>query len=451
MLAAAILIAPGITVRPEPVVPASPASLTAATEAVASGSPARIAAENLPPSIAASIPLVAAGAVGNDPSLAVERVAALPDPASDDPWEAGVAALFAGAWPDPDGAVLADQLSRLDRSDVEWLAAIYPELVGNRPGVPYDIRIAANHIRVVAAAESSTRWPQPDRPWTEPPRRERVELTEIANLDQQLIYFDAFGNEGEGSWAELVGDLSTATEVGVLVPGGSAFLTSDNFTRYTGRASTFVDAADGLAMIIWAAAPFPSGWIQEASGAWAASAAGPLAAFTRDLRRQVGPDVGLTLVGHSYGGAMVGLAELYPMDVDRILHVASAGAGFGVDSPADYLEPCRPRFVVMAPGDPISYVQNIPRGTGLGHGVSTAELDGVVIVTTGHLPDDPDALDDVGRTLGSQGIVGKRIGGLHAHSEVFIPDSDAWDNMLAVLTFEEPTIEERQPPPQPDC
>jgi hypothetical protein len=106
---------------------------------------------------------------------------------------------------------------------------------------------------------------------------------------------------------------------------------------------------------------------------------------------------------------------------------------------------------MMAPGDPISYVQNVPDATGLGHGAEVAGLAGVVRLETGFLPDDPSALDDVNRTLGSMGITGKEIGGIHAHSEIFIPDSDAWNNMLAVFTLGDPWLLQDQPAALPGC
>ncbi|GAA4920665.1 alpha/beta hydrolase family protein [Stackebrandtia albiflava] len=419
-------------------------------ERMTDADPMRMVEAHLPAEYVGSSPEVVAERVAADPLLAMERSGARPDPDSPNPTEAAFAALVTGMSAE-DSTAPGDVYQRLPRDVADWLAVVFPGVVGNLAGAPFENRVTANRIRLAASVAESTYWPGPDRPWHDE-REPRADFQRVIDGGHRLVYLDPLANDGQGSWVELVGDLSTARHVGVLVPGGSAFISSDNFTRYSDRAGSFVDAAGGdLAMLVWAGSPFPSGWIQEAGSSWAADAAPRLAEFLADLRRQVGGDTTITLAGHSYGGAVVGMTETYDIDVDRVMHIASAGAGYGVSGPRDYTSPCRTRYDLMAPGDPIGYVQDVPGFTGLGHGVEVADMPGVLRLVTGSLPDDPQALDDVNRTLGSLGITGKEIGGIHAHSEVFIPNSDAWSNMLAVFTGEEPRLLTRQPPALPGC
>jgi hypothetical protein len=229
-------------------------------------------------------------------------------------------------------------------------------------------------------------------------------------------------------------------------------VTSANFELYNRRAQSFVDAADGgLAVIVWAGAAWPTGWIQEAWASWTQEAAPDLAAFTRDLRSQVGPDVHITLAGHSFGGPVVGVAETYHVAADRVLHIASAGVGHGVATPADYTEPCRDRYSITAPNDPIGWVQGVPYVPLLGHGADPDEFPGTRNIYPGRLPDGPDAVNDWGRPLESLGIAGKEVEGIHSHSEVFYPGSDAWRNILAVLVGDEPDPAAEQPPAWSAC
>lgn len=447
VVAAAVLAMLAAVTVFSPVHPPAPAENLPVIAERLSGDPADLVATRLPDRYRALPARAAAESVAADADVALALSESPASKDSDMPIEAGLAQLAA-----LDAASVRDVLVELPRETVEWLAVLFPATMGNLAGAPLEVRVAANAIRVAGTVARSRSWPSPDRPWTGEDRDTRPDFQRVIDGGHQLIHFDPLANDGEGSWVELVGDLSTASTVGVLVPGGSASVTNDNFTRYSLRADSFVSASDGdLAMVVWAGAPFPSGWVEEASASWAQDAAVELVAFMADLRGQLGADVPITLAGHSYGGAVVGVAETYELEADRVLHVASAGAGFGVWSPQDYSFPCRERYDLMAPGDPIGYVQNIPDFTGLGHGIEVSRMPGVKRLVTGSVPDDPDARDEIDRTLGSMGITGKEIGGVHAHSEVFIPRSDAWQSMLSVFTMGAPRLLAEQPPALPGC
>lgn len=419
---------------------------------IMTGDPAQLTGQYLPDTYASLAPSAAAHHVAEDPQLSVERSQAKPESGAANPAEAGLADLLASTTGSSDWRTVADVYKGIDADRAAWLAVTFPGVIGNLYGAPYRDRISANHIRLAAAVSDSTQWSSPPRPWTQQPREPRRDLLAALESDQQLIYLDTDANDGQGAWVELHGDLATASRVGVLVPGGSAFMVSENFSRYSQRAQSFVDASSGdVAMLVWAGAAFPSGWLQEADPSWAQDAAPALVDFLRDLRARTDDEVAITLAGHSYGGGIVGIAETYDIDVDQVMYVASAGAGYGVESTQDYTQPCRPRYAMLAAGDPIGYVQNIPAFTGMGHGKAPAELEGTKVLETGYLPASPQARDDVNRTLGSQGIAGKKIGGLHAHSEVFIPYSDAWTNMLKVFKLGIPILRGEQPPKLTGC
>ncbi|MQM24467.1 alpha/beta hydrolase [Glycomyces albidus] len=396
-------------------------------------------------------PAAALDAALADSETAADLVAAVPT-ADTGELGAALAALYeAGGGLDP--IEVTDFFADLGEEPTAWLAVLYPSVIAEMPGAPFDARMAANQLVLEATTAASASYDSPERPWTdEAARPPRAELDQLIGTDRRFLYLDPYNNAGDGSWIEVVGDLDTAANVAVLVPGGSAVLSSANFDLYYNRAKSFVDASDGeLAVVVWAAASWPSGWIEESWASWSQVAAESLASFTFDLRNQIGDDVPLTLAGHSYGGAVIGYAETYDLEGDQVLHIASAGMGNDVYSPEDYTEPCRDRFSITAPGDPISYVQGMPYVPLLGHGADPDDFPGVRNLATGSLPDDPDAVDDYGVSLAEQGISGKTVEGVHSHSEIFYPESDAWNNILKVLLNEEPELADEQPEANDAC
>jgi hypothetical protein len=247
----------------------------------------------------------------------------------------------------------------------------------------------------------------------------------------RLVRFVPAANDGRGSWVELVGRLGPDTvHVGLLVPGGRAYLTDPNFRRYHDRAVSFVRAAPhgSLAVIVWTDDGWPKGWLRERRRTTVTVLARRLVEFSEHLRAELallGGRARVTAIGHSYGGAVLGVAERYGLDVDRVLHVASAGMGVrAVDGLPD-----RPRYVLTAPGDWIGYVQGVP---GLGHGADPNRFPGVIRLDAGALPAEPRLPDELGVPLGSR--AGTPIRGRHAHSLVFVPYSDAWWHIYRVVT-----------------
>jgi hypothetical protein len=310
------------------------------------------------------------------------------------------------------------------------------------PGIPFETRIEANLDRVAAALSRADQ------------DREPV-FQAILDQGRKLLHFEPEANEGEGSWAELVGTIDERTEsVGVLVPGGAAYVFDKNFNKYYQRASHLVAASNGtLAMVVWAAGGFPKGWLQGAFTRYQSSLGRSLAVFSHELRaeiaRQRGPAAGVRIVvaGHSFGGAVVGAAERYGLDADAVLHIASAGVG-DVRDPYDYPVPIRPRYSITAPGDLIGFVQGRSAPLGLGHGPDPDRFRCVRTLPTGRLPSDPDLTDEFGEPLGDR--AGGRIQGMSSHSDVFVRFSDAWWQIYWAFSGAAPDPPECPPPTKPE-
>ncbi|MCR6488237.1 alpha/beta hydrolase family protein [Amycolatopsis sp. OK19-0408] len=260
----------------------------------------------------------------------------------------------------------------------------------------------------------------------------RIKLYEdiLAN-NRQILKFDPAGN---GRIAELVGHIEPGTRnVGLFVPGVNTQMS--NFDAYAGLGRSLVaaDPTGRTAMVVWADGVFPQNpVVQGPSASYAEAMAPDLKHFTDDLRGEIashaGSDVALTAIGHSYGGATVGLAETQGLDVDRVLHVESAGMGHGVWSPADLpaSQAGVQRYSMTAPLDPIEIAQGNAWGlewTGIGHGADPDTFPGVTDLETG------------------RSASGDQLWGLSSHSDVLKPGSESWTNIYRVVTSGPTTLD----------
>jgi hypothetical protein len=244
-------------------------------------------------------------------------------------------------------------------------------------------------------------------------------------IDRQILAFDP----DRESLVELNGTLSAAKSVAVLVPGMNT--TVEGSAPDTQTARRFVSQTHGdVAVITYLGGPFPQGsnvaaaLLDAADPRYALDMAPRLVAFSEDVDRTVdamGRAVPVTYIGHSYGGSIVGTAEALGLTSDRTLFVAAAGAGVGVDDRGDWhnRNPDVLRFSMTAPGDFIQAVQGIPGGP---HGADPDEMRGVIRLSTGHYDD------------------GRLMAGPQAHTDVLNSPSDAWRNILAVITGDHETL-----------
>jgi hypothetical protein len=236
----------------------------------------------------------------------------------------------------------------------------------------------------------------------------------VLSADRQVLAFD---EGGDGVFVELFGAVGPGTRnVAVLVPGTGIDLSS--YHQWADVARDFQAGADHLAVIAWMGDDFPDTLTAAAGGSLAEDAAPRLRDFMAGL--DVPSTTRSTVLGYSYGGAVVGVAEREGMVADRVLHVESAGAGAGVTGLDDYAGGVRMHYTMTAPGDPIQQVRGIDVG-GLGHGGDPERMPGFLRLPTGcYSPDDPDH-------------PGEPIQGLSAHWGVFSRGSTAWESMRSVM------------------
>jgi hypothetical protein len=325
------------------------------------------------------------------------------------------------------------------------LALANPALVGNLSGVPFAIRQEANRAQVRSAlvAQQATLLALQRRhakntkvdvlmgwsSWNDDPggsikdSRQKIALYQsIIDNHRKIVVFDPCG---DGALVELHGEITELTQnVGVLIPG-----TTTEMSSYEGAAKasrTFIQAEPKkLAMITWMGGDLPDSIWQDAAFVSRSQDLAPkAAAFSHDLRQELagsaakGNNPQVTFAGHSYGGAVLGLAEAAGLDADRVLQIESAGMGHGIRAPHDLhdVNPNVHRYSITAEQDAIQLSRGLGFGDDMNHGA------------------DPDTFPGVTRLDAGNFENGKLIEGLSSHSDVFAVRSDAWCNMLSVFT-----------------
>lgn len=300
--------------------------------------------------------------------------------------------------------------------------------LGNSDAVDWDVRIAANRTTIAQAIVDGLSGAGADR--GDFYRGLLGEIEDPAGsgqrIDRKILAFDP----ARDTLIELNGDLARATSVAVLVPGMNTTVQGSAGTTRSAR--QFVAATKGeVAAITYLGGPFPgdddmvTAITEAASPRFAMAMAPRLVSFSRAVDAAVdatGRRIAVTYVGHSYGGAILGTAEALGMTADRTLYAAAAGSGFGVDRPDEWhnRNPHVLRFSMTAPGDPIQLVQGIVGGP---HGADPDEMPGVIHLATGRYDD------------------GRLMAGPAAHGDVLsVEGSDAWRNVLAVITGDRPHI-----------
>lgn len=333
------------------------------------------------------------------------------------------------AWPTLGQDRIASGIAAMDDEQRRRLIADFPRQVGNTDGVPWDMRVAANRTNIAAAILTESGADDASR------RRIAFYRSLLGEVDdpsghgripRQILAFDP----GRASLVELHGDLGGAQSVAVLVPGVNTTVEGSAANAATAR--RFVSGSDGrLAMITYLGGPFPQVHdpvtaVAAADRRYALEMAPRLVAFSEDVARRVPAGVLVTVVGHSYGGSIVGTAETMGLTSDRTLFLAAAGAGVGVDDPGDWHNRNAhvQRYSMTAPGDFIELVQGIPGGP---HGADPDEMDGVIPLPTG-------CYDD-----------GERVAGWDAHSGMLNRPSTAWRTILDVITGDPGTLSSAGP------
>ncbi|GAA0465508.1 hypothetical protein Ade02nite_47740 [Paractinoplanes deccanensis] len=204
-------------------------------------------------------------------------------------------------------------------------------------------------------------------------------------------HFLTFDPDGDGRAVEVLGDLATATRIAVLVPGVGTVLA--DFDRGLGgvpRRAPGVQARalyehlskrdPHTAVIAWLGYDPPEG-VGPAAATFGRARAGAaaLVAFVEDLRGQR-PSAAVTLIGHSYGALVAGLAAPRLPWVGDIVTLGAPGVGA---SRAADLGGARV-WSALAPTD---WIRRIPEvrllGVGLGRRPSNPDFGASPLPTDG--------------------------------------------------------------------
>ncbi|MEQ1699412.1 MAG: alpha/beta hydrolase, partial [Ilumatobacteraceae bacterium] len=214
---------------------------------------------------------------------------------------------------DPAGA--ADWWAHLTPEQQRFVIEHQPQLVASLDGVPPEVRYEANRVLIgdlIAEMEASGA-PQASidhlKSFLEP----------YAGHERQILLFDP---TGDGRIAEVFGDISTAKDIAVVVPGiGNSMANYSPENAYQLQHA----APAGTASIMWLGYDTPNGPADLATftADRAHASAGSLATFTSGLHTVSNAEV--TLVAHSYGSVVAAEAAKAGMSVERVVLIGSPG------------------------------------------------------------------------------------------------------------------------------
>ncbi len=252
----------------------------------------------------------------------------------------------------------------LTRAEQQAIIAAAPGAIGNLDGIPADARNDANTVALDrdladwTHTESLGELTDDERTWLENARAadearnnitDRVDPVTGEPIETQIYLYDPAAFDGDGAIAISAGNIDSADNVAVLVPG---FGTDAESAGYQAdRAATiyestrFLDPSASNATMFWIGydAPDNAPWDEGFDGAGVltesmATAGGEHLADTIDGLRasRDGEPAHLTAIGHSYGSTTTGhAAHDQGIDVDEIIFVGSPGVGGDTDNAGD--------------------------------------------------------------------------------------------------------------------
>ncbi len=339
---------------------------------------------------------------------------------------------------------------------ISVLAAAYPAAVSSMDGAPPRARYAASDLviaRRIAAlgdrvATVAACLAAGDQVWfikrfleaeLAAASREIAELELWLAEDRQILLFDP---AGDGRVAEVFGDLERARNIGVVVPG----ITNDraNFSDGAGgfraNARNLHDRARELdigdvATVAWLGYDTPDG-VDAVLRRAADEGHGALVDFVAGMDALPG-NRHLTVVGHSYGSLVAGLAAAAGLAANEVVFVGSPGTGLDHADEAE-LEPGGVVWAGLADGDPI------------GAGIDIAEfltpaqqLDQTVRRLLDSL-DGEDAIRDLHHgtnpTHEDFGAIEIHTDGSVGHSDYFKPGTLTLDNLVYIIAGMDPAV-----------
>lgn len=190
-----------------------------------------------------------------------------------------------------------------------------------------------------------------------------------------LLLYDPDHPQQQGGAAIGVGSVADADHVALLVPG-VANSPGDMTELLAGAQQIRVDAQalapdQHTAVVAWLGYDVPVSWPHDAAPANLISVAQDLllgtnaldakfggialAGFATQLRRMLPDSATLTLVGHSYGSAVVSEAARFSIPVDDVVLLAAPGAGLDASTADDYAAVSPEHVYALSfDGDPVT-------------------------------------------------------------------------------------------------
>ena len=222
----------------------------------------------------------------------------------------------------------------------------------------------------------------------------------LAFGDAHLMTFDSGAYRGEGRAAIAFGDPDAADNIALLVPGlesrAAKMAQVGSDARHLYEESAAADRAHPTAVIAWQGYDAPS-FLTVASPSEAEAGAVLLAADARGLVATHGDDPQVTVVGHSYGSTVTGIAlqdHGLARDVDAVALIGSCGVGGDARTVADLGLRDDQLFVGTASRDVI----NVSSNTTLGKDPLDPDFGGTRFRTESALRDLPGLADFLGIT-----------------------------------------------------
>ena len=297
-------------------------------------------------------------------------------------------------------------ISQLDRHTQQELVRRHPAMMGSTDGVPWRLRAAANQVLVRHELDKAVA------------ADDNAMIALLRRLQrEQVIVFDP-RREHLGV---VHGDLDAAENIAVFIPGmGSTFTGFFNGTNGTdNKAAALYREANAAhpgstAVIAWLGYAAPTGhtvdpvraMAEAGSDKHAKQGAKNLEGFVQGLA--LSTERRLTLVGHSYGTLVVGLALKAGTPVDEAVLVGSPGIGV----------------------DRVRELDAQLTGT-----ISVLSAPGDVVADLAYFGHDPDA-PSFGATRLTTNATGRPR--VEAHANYFVEGSQSLRNMAAVVTGDRP-------------
>jgi hypothetical protein len=319
------------------------------------------------------------------------------------------------------------------------LTSGWPVLIGGLDGAPPRVRDAANRRALTYAISEARRERDGARvedfvrdvsqrasellPWplssfahavlgSSAPARRLAALEAIsASLRRPGAELLAFDSSGDGRAVVTTGEIERARAVAVMVPGLNTEI--EDVPRLSGDALRIAGAAGaGAVVVAWLGYDAPNVFL-VANDRKAKSGAGLLRRFTAGLRATAPASQRLTVVGHSYGSLVAGLAARRGSTADDLVLLASPGVE--AERASDLEIPVGHVWAARVLTDPIQLVY-WPAAVGHALGLPAPTVFGP---------------DPAGAAFGAQ-----RFGtaGARGHSGYFSPGSQSLENLGAIMS-----------------